>query len=68
MNNQQENASTFNGYFLTVVIGNTKKGNNDPWENVNPYNYMINNFNSTVQSINWNLATTYETDKLIKTL
>jgi len=57
MNNQQENASTFNGYFFTVaetVIGNIKKGNNDPSENVNPSNYLINNFNSTFLIINWN--------------
>jgi hypothetical protein len=51
-NNPQEIANTFNDYFLLVtvadtVIGNIKKDNNDPKENLNPSNYLIYNFNST---------------------
>ena len=41
MNNLQEIANTFNYYFLTVVdtvIGNIKKGNSDPRDNVDPSN------------------------------
>jgi len=47
-------ANTFNEYFLTVVdtvIGNIKRGNSDPRDNVNPSNYLINNFNSTFQEL-----------------
>jgi len=35
---------------------------------VNPYKYMINNFNSTFPRTNWNYATTYEIVKIIKSL
>jgi hypothetical protein len=66
-----EIANTFNDYFLTVtdtVNGNIKKDNNDPWDNKNSYNYLTNNFNSTFLRINWNYATAYEIDKIIKSL
>ena len=57
MNNPQEIANTFNDYFSTVtdtIIRNIKKGNIDPRDNVDPSNYLINNFNSTFSRINWN--------------
>jgi hypothetical protein len=67
----QESANTFNDDFLTVTdtgIGNIKKGNIDPRDNVNPCKYMINNFNSTFPRTNWNCATTYEIVKITKSL
>jgi len=70
-NNPQEIANTFNDYFLTVadnVIGNIKKDNNDPLENLNSSNYMICNFNTKFPRINWNYVTTYEIDTIIKSL
>jgi hypothetical protein len=48
MRNPQETANTYNGYFLTAadnVIRNIKKDSNDPRENVNPFNYLINKSN-----------------------
>ena len=66
-----EIANKFNDYFLTVtdtVRGNIKKENNDPRDNMNPSNYFINKFNSTFPIIKWNYATTYEIDKIIKSL
>ena len=70
-NNPKETANTFNDYFLTVtdtVNGNIKKDNNDTRDNLNSCNYLINNFNSTFLRINWNYATAYENDKIIKSL
>jgi len=70
-NNPQESANTFNDYFLTVTvtgIGNIKKGNSGPRDNVNSPKYVINNFKSTFPRINWNFATTYEIVKIIKSL
>ena len=57
MNNPQEIANTFNDYFLTVkhtIIRKLKKGNIEHKDNVEPSNYLINNFNSTFSRINWN--------------
>ena len=54
MNNPQEIANTFSGYFLTVtdtVIRNIKKGNSDSRETMDPSNYLINNFNSMFSRI-----------------
>ena len=71
MNNPQGTANTFSDYFLTVidtVIGNIKKDNNDHRDNMNPSNYLINNFNSTFPRTNWNYATTYEIYEIIKSL
>jgi hypothetical protein len=58
-----------NDYFLTVddnVVGNIKRGNNDPRHNVNPSNYLINNF--SISRIKWNYAPISEIDKIIKSL
>jgi hypothetical protein len=37
-------------------------------ENLNSSNYMICNFNTKFPRINWNYATTYEIDNIIKSL
>ena len=61
-NNPQEIANTFSDYFLPVVytvIGNIKKSNIDSRDNVDPSNYLINNFNSRFSKLNWKYATTY---------
>jgi len=53
MNDPQEIANTLNDYFLTIadnVIGNIKRDNNDPRHNVNPSNYLINNFKAHFQN------------------
>ena len=71
MNNPQEIANTFNDYFLTVVdtiIWNIRKGNGNPRDNMDPSNYLINNFYNMFPKINWNYATIYETDENIKYL
>jgi len=60
-NNPQEIANTFNDYFSTVkdtVTGYIKEGNSSSRDNMNPSNYLINNFNSTFSRINWKYATT----------
>ena len=52
-NNLHETASTFNDYFLTVadnVIRNIKKDNN-PRDNKNPPNYLINSFTAYCQEL-----------------
>ena len=70
MNNPQEIAITFSDYFSTVadtVIGNIIKGNNSK-DNVDPSNYLITNFNNTFSRIDWKQATTYEINKIIKSL
>ena len=70
MYNPQEIANTFNDYFSTVAdtpIGNIKK-DNDPTINVNPSNYLINILNSIFLRINWKYVTSYETDKIGKSL
>ena len=35
---------------------------------MNPSHYFINNFNSTFPRINWNYATSYKIDMIIKSL
>ena len=67
MNNPQEIANTFSDYFVTI-IGNIRKGNSNPRDNVDPSSYFINNFYSAFPKINWRYATIYETDKNIKCL
>ena len=70
MNNPEEIANTFNYYFSTVAdiaFGNIK-GNNDSKDNMGPSNYLITNLNNTFSRINWKYATTYEINKIIKSL
>ena len=71
INNPQEIVNTFSDYFLTIVdtvFGNIKKGNSNSGKNKDPSNYLINNFNSTFSRINCKYATTYEINKIIKSL
>jgi hypothetical protein len=71
MYNPQEIANTCNDYFTTFAdnsIGNIKKDKNDPRVNMNPSNYLINNLNSTFPKITWKYTTTYEVDKIGKSL
>jgi len=35
---------------------------------VDPYNYLITNFNNTFSRINWKYATTYKINKILKSL
>ena len=51
-----------------TVIGNIKKGDNDSKDNVDPSNYLITNFDNTFSGINWIHATTYEINKILKSL
>jgi len=44
------------------------KDKNDPRDNVNTSCYLMNKFNSTFPRISCNSATTYEIDKIIKSL
>jgi len=70
-NNPQEIANTFNYYFSTfadTIIRNIKKGDNDSKVNVDHSKYLITNFNSTFSKINWKYATTYEINKILKSL
>ena len=71
MNNPQEIANTFNDYFFTVAdtfIRNIKKDNSDSRDNVDPSNYLTNNFNITFSRISRKYATTYEIYKFIISL
>jgi hypothetical protein len=71
LNNSQEIVNTFNDYFSTIagtVIGNIIKGNNDSKDSMDPSNYLITNFNNTFSRITWKYATTYEINKIIKSL
>ena len=59
MNNPQEIANTFNGYFVTIadtVIGNIKKGNSNPRDNMDSSSYLFNNFYSTFPRIKLELC------------
>jgi hypothetical protein len=70
-NNPQETANTFDNYFSGVVdtvSRNIIKGSNDSKDNMDPSNYLINNFNNTFSRINWKYATTYEINKIIRSL
>jgi len=71
LNNPQEIANTFYDNLSTVadtVIRNITKGNGDSKDNVDPSSYLITNFNNTFSRINWKYATTYEINKIIKSL
>ena len=71
MYNTQEIPNTSNDYFSTVAdnsIGNIKKDKNNPRFKVNPSNYLSSNLITTFQTTNWKYATTYETDKIGKSL
>jgi hypothetical protein len=59
-NNPQEVPNTLTEYCLTVadtVTRDIEKANNDPRDNVNPSNYLINKCNSTFPRINWTYVT-----------
>jgi hypothetical protein len=71
LNNPQEIASTFNDNLSTVantVIRNITKGNGDSKDDVDLSSYLISNFNNTFSRIKWKYATTYEINKIIKSL
>jgi hypothetical protein len=71
LNNPQEIANTFNDNLSTVadtVIKNVTKGNGDSKDNVDLSSYLITNFSNTFSRINWKSATTYEVNKIIKSL
>ena len=71
MNDPQAIANTSNDYYLTAVDNVTRNivnGNNDSRDNMDPSNYLINNFNSMFSRINWKYPTTYEINKIIKSL
>ena len=53
---------------MDTVIGNIKKGDNDSKDNVDPSKYLITNFDNTFSRINWKYATTYEINKILKSL
>ena len=70
-NSRQEIANSFSDYSLTVagtVFRNIKRDNSDSTDNVNPSRHLINKFNTTFLRIIWSNATTYENDKIIKSL
>ena len=54
--------------FHFIVIGNIIEGNHDFKGNMDHSNYLITNFNNTFSNINWKYATTYEINKIIKSL
>jgi len=62
--NETGNSSTV----ADTVIGNIKKGDNDSKDNVDPSKYLITNFDNTFSRINWKYATTYEINKILKSL
>jgi hypothetical protein len=70
-NNPQEIANTFNDYFSNdtdTVTRNIKKGDKNSKDNVDPSNYLTTNCNNMFTRINWKYATTYEINKILKSL
>ena len=53
---------------MDAVIRNIEKGDTEPRDNVDPSNYLINNFNSIFSIINWEYVINYEIYKIIKSL
>jgi len=67
--NQNTIANIFNSYFLSIAeslnSGNNKHTNiKDP----NPISYLINSFHRPFPKISWHYASTYEIEKIIKSL
>ena len=53
---------------MDAVIRNIEKGDTEPRDNVDPSNYLINNFNGIFSIINWEYVINYEIYKIIKSL
>ena len=67
--NRNKIAIIFNNYFIS--IGDTINSDNNKHINTsmpNPINYLANNFSGPFPKISWQYASTYEIEKIIKSL
>jgi hypothetical protein len=67
--NQNSTANIFNSYFLSIAeslnSGNNKHTN---IKESNPINYLINSFHRPFPKMSWHYTSTYEIEKIIKSL
>jgi hypothetical protein len=62
-------ANLFNNYFLSVAYSiNEDKNKDENLSMINPINYLFKYYNKPFPKINWQYASTYEIDKIIKSL
>jgi hypothetical protein len=67
--NQQKIANLFNNYLLLVAdFINADRNKDENSSRINPINYLLTYHNKPIPRINWHHATTYEIDKIIKSL
>jgi hypothetical protein len=65
--NQEKIATAFNKYFLTIADSIIPENNNHTNnEIVNPINHLVNTFSRPFNKINWKYATSYESEKIIR--
>jgi len=67
--NQQKIANLFNNYFLTIADSiNANKNKEENSSMINPINYLFKYHNKPFPRINWQYVSTYEINKIIKSL
>jgi hypothetical protein len=67
--NQNKIANTFNNYFLSIAdLINMNNNNHINTHLNNPINYLLNSFKRTFTKMSWQYASTYEIEKIIKSL
>jgi hypothetical protein len=67
--NQEKIATAFNKYFLSIADSIIPENNNHAnKEIVNPINYLVNTFSRPFNKIHWKYATSYEIEKIIRSL
>jgi hypothetical protein len=67
--NQNKTANTFNNYFLSTANSiNTDINKCSHSDRFHPINYLSNSFRRPISKISWQYATTYEIEKIIKSL
>jgi hypothetical protein len=69
LTNQNKTANTFNNYFLSIAdLINTNNNNHINTHITNPIHYLLKSFKRLFTGISWQYASTYEIDKIIKSL
>jgi 2C-methyl-D-erythritol 2,4-cyclodiphosphate synthase len=67
--NQNKIANIFNNYFLSIADSlNSDNNKHINTSMTNPINYLANSFRRPIAKISWQCASTYETEKIIKSL
>ena len=65
--NQNKVSITLNNYFLSIA-DSISTDNNKHVNTANSMNYLSSNFKKSFTKMNWHYATTYEIEKIIKSL